>query len=130
MADKTLRKRFDLPTIQSATGTAKGEFELDKFTQRITGILLTSDRDEQLFHRGTIEVTLSGEEIVPDGYHAKLLMSGLGVAPKDRFLPLDLPPGNGMVKITYTDTINAGATFSPYQVFVYLETEIIKDGVD
>ena len=58
---------------------------------------------------------------------AKLLMSGLGVAPRDRYLPLDLPPGNGVVKISYQDEAGAGPALVPYRVSVYLEIEVVEN---
>ena len=121
---KTLRKRFDLPGITFANATAKETYELEKHTTRLTGLLLTADRDDMLFHRGTVQILINGEEVIPDNYHAKLLMSGLGVSPKDRYLPLDLPPGNGIVKVSYQDSDNPSMPFAPYNVSVYLQTEI------
>jgi hypothetical protein len=120
---KTFRKRFDLDTIASSGMVAKEDFSLDKHTERVKGILLTADRDDMLYYRGTLQVLINGEEVIPDAYHAKLLMSGLGVAPKDRYFPLDLDPGNGIVKVAYTDTNNPALAHAPYNVSVYLEIE-------
>jgi hypothetical protein len=120
---KLLRKRFDLDPITASGQIAKEEFNLDKDSERVKGILFTSDRDDMLYHRGTVSVHVSGEEVIPDEYHAKLLMSGLGVAPKDRYLPLDVPPGNGVVKVAYTDNNNPVLAFSAYNVSIYLEIE-------
>lgn len=104
--------------------TVKEDFELDKHVTKVRGILLTSDRDDQLYHRATVQILVNGEEVIPDEYHAKLLMSGLGVAPKDRYLPLDLEPGNGIVKVAVSDNENPAIAFSSYTVSVYLETII------
>ncbi|MEM6271427.1 MAG: hypothetical protein AAF998_18470 [Bacteroidota bacterium] len=124
---KIIRKRYDLPLVQNAEKTAKGDFELDKHTARVRGMLLTSDRDEMLYHRGTVQILLNGEEVIPDQYHTRLLMSGLGVAPKDRYLPMDHAPGNGILKVVYTDNNSAVQVFDPYTVSVYLETELEED---
>lgn len=122
--NKTIRRRYDLSRLNSAGSTTKDDFELDKGTTRVRGLLLTSDRDEMLFYRGTIQIQINGEEVIPDDYHAKLLMSGLGVAPKDRYLPLDVEPGNGKVKITFSDHDHPTQIFDPYTTSLYLETEI------
>ncbi|MEM0998423.1 MAG: hypothetical protein AAGN35_15290 [Bacteroidota bacterium] len=121
---KIQRRRYDLEAFTSPTQTVKEDFELDKHVTRVRGILLTSDRDDQLYHRATVQILINGEEVIPDEYHAKLLMSGLGVAPKDRYLPLDLEPGNGIVKVAVTDNENPALAFSAYTVSVYLETII------
>jgi hypothetical protein len=118
-----LRKRFDLD-ITTPLLTVREEFELDKHSKRVVGILVTSDRDEMIFHRGTIGVILSGEEVIPDGHHTKLLLSGLGVAPDERFLSLDLLPGNGVLKVAYTDNIHLAQAFVAHSVHVYLLIEI------
>jgi hypothetical protein len=121
---KTLRRRIDLPPLSTGGATVKEEYEIEKHTERITGLLVTADRDDLLYHRGNIAVTINGEEVIPDDYHAKLLMSGLGVAPAHRYFPVDLAPGNGIVKIAYTDVQNPSIAFSPYQVSFYLQYQI------
>jgi hypothetical protein len=118
-----LRKRYDLH-VTTALSTVREEFELDKHSRKVLGILVTSDRDEMTFHRGTVGVTLSGEELIPSGHHAKLLMSGLGVAPDDRFLSLDVLPGNGVLKVEYTDNAHPFQAFAPHIVHVYVLSEI------
>ena len=122
-----LRKRHDL-AITTALMTVREEFELDKHSKRVLGILVTADRDEMTFHRGTIGVILSGEEVIPEGHHTKLLMSGLGVAPDERFLSLDLLPGNGALKVAYTDNTHSVQPFAAHSVHVYLLIEIDEPG--
>ena len=70
---------------------------------------------------------LNGEEVIPEGYHGKLLMSGLGVAPDDRYLTLDLDPGNKVLKVVYIDFDNPLVTFANYNVSVYIEMELAED---
>ena len=118
-----LRKRYDLD-ITTALSTVRDEFELEKHALKVLGILVTADRDEMIFHRGTIGVILSGEEVIPDGHHTKLLMSGLGVAPDERFLSLDLLPGNGVLKVAYTDNAHGVQSFAAHSVHIYLLIEI------
>lgn len=125
---RLLRKRFDLDPVTTSGQVVREEFNLDKDSSRVAGILVTATRDDQLYHRGTISVLVSGEEVIPEQYHAKLLMSGLGVAPKDRYLPLDVAPGNGVVKVAYTDNPNPALAFAAYNVSIYLE--IVTDEGD
>ena len=117
----TLRRRIDLPPLTTSGESVRESYEIDKYASRITGLLVTADRDDLMYHRGNISVTINGEEVIPEDYHAKLLMSGLGVAPAARYFPTDLAPGNGMVKISYTDRDNPSAPFFPYQVSFYLQ---------
>lgn len=124
---KTLRRRVNLPELTSAGQTVKETYELNKHATRITGILFTADRDDLMFHRGEVAVMINGEEVIPDDYHAKLLMSGLAVAPTKRYFPVDLSPGNGMVKLSYTDQPNSATTFAPYQVSFYIQFETDED---
>lgn len=124
----TIRKRHDLTAITSAGDTVKDEFALDKAAVRVTGLLLTADRDDMPYHRGAVRVMVNGSEVIPDGYHAKLLMSGLGVAPAHRYLPIDAPAGNLKVSVHYTDHDNPASVFAPYRVSLYIETELEGDG--
>lgn len=122
-----IRKRFDLPPIQNANDKVNGEFELDKHATAVRGLLISANLDQLLFYRGRVEIGLNGQEVIPEDYHAKLLMSGLGVPPKDRYLPTNLEPGNGMFKVTFRDEDNLLAPFQAYQVSIYLEIEINED---
>jgi hypothetical protein len=124
---KTLRRRIDLPPVNTAGEIVREEYEIDKHATAITGILVTADRDDLLFHRGNIAVMINGEEVIPTSYHAKLLMSGLGVAPSRRYFPVDLATGNGMVKIEYTDTANPAVAFTPYRVSFYIQYQTGND---
>ena len=124
---KVLRRRVDLPELSSSGQSVKQEYELNKHAVRITGILLTADRDDLMFHRGQVAVMINGEEVIPEDYHAKLLMSGLGVAPAERYFPVDLEPGNGTVKITYSDQNNPAIAFTPYRVSFYIQFRTDED---
>jgi hypothetical protein len=121
---KILRKRFDLPEITVAGADYKDEFELDKHATKIKGILITADREDKLYYRGTLQVILNGDEIIPENYHARLLMSGLGVNPNERFLTLNMDPGNAIMKVAYTDNVSSVAGFNSYTVSIYVEYEI------
>lgn len=116
-------KRFDIP-ITALGATYSQTFELEKTITKINGLLFTSDREDLMYYRGTQRVEINKEEIFPPEYESKLLMSGLNVSPNDRYYSLGgIPPGNGKVKIDYTDTDTTIATFIAYRVTLYLDCE-------
>lgn len=114
-------KRFD---FSPANGSNQSyEFEVDKTAEFITAVVLTSDRDDRLFYRGSCKVEIGGVEYLPDDFEAKLLMCGINVAPNSRVYHLgNVPVGNGKVKITYKDTNHPDAPFVAYRVSLYVHT--------
>lgn len=122
--EKRLKKRIEMDPVTTAGAALREEYELDKDTHRVSGILVTSNRDEMLFHRGRISVMIGGVEIIPEDYHVKLLMSGLSVPPQNRYLPLDAAPGNFKVKVTFRDTDSPTQSFDQYIPSIYLETTV------
>ena len=124
---KRIKKRFDIE-IPNAQEVYSKTFDLDKNITALHGILFTSDRDDLLYYRGAAKVELNRQEIFPDGYESKLLMSGLNVSPNNRYYNLNgMPVGNGKLKIDYKDTPDARLEFNAYRVSVYLECEIIEE---
>ncbi len=121
---KRVKKRFDISVTEANTVHSK-TFELDKNITAIHGILFTSDRDDLLYYRGTGKVEINRQEIFPEGYEIKLLMTGLNVSPNDRYYQLPaLPPGNGKLKVEYKDNNEERLGFSNYRITVYLDCEI------
>lgn len=120
---KRVKKRFDID-VSSANGLHSKTFELDKTVQKIHGILFASDRDDLMYYRGSAKVEINSEEIFPEGYESKLLMSGLNVSPNERFYNLGgVPPGNFKVKVEYRDTPDTRLAFTPYRISIYLDVE-------
>ncbi len=118
-----LLKRYDFPLVQAPGEKVTQSIELERDTERVVGLTICASRDDMLFHRGTIEISLSNREVIPENYHCKLLMSGLGVPPEERYLPLDLEPGNGMLKAIFQDNNSPVQPFGgPYTVSLYLQT--------
>ena len=124
---KTEYKRYDLTDISTEGNTYKDSFELDAHSKRVIGLLVTSNNDNLLFNRGTIGIKLNGKEITPDEYHAKLLMSGLSVAPDHRYLSTDLEVGNLVLKTEYKDNAHPTVVFSAYKVYLYVLVELHDD---
>ena len=102
----------------------KADFELEKTVKKITGLLLTSDRDDMLFYRGSQKIDVNGQEVFPEEYESKLLMCGISLQPNLRFFELDLDPGNGIVLITFQDTDHPTVAFAAYRVSLYVQAEI------
>ncbi|SKC47305.1 hypothetical protein [Ohtaekwangia koreensis] len=110
------------------------KFDLDKNVKIVHGILFSSNRKSLLFHRGSQRVEISGEEVIAENFESCLFMSGLAVAPNEKFKTFGeqegkqadngIPAGNGEVKIQYKDTANPDAEFAPYQVNMYLQCEM------
>lgn len=121
---KRIKKRYDID-VTAANVIHSKTFELDKTVQKVHGILFASDRDDLMYYRGSGKVEINSDEIFPEGYESKLLMSGLNVSPNDRFYNLGgVPPGNFKVKVEYKDTADARLQFAAYRVSIYLDVEI------
>lgn len=121
---KPVKKRFDL-TVSEEEGTVTKTFELDKSIKTVKGLLITSNKDDILYYRGSQKIEINGEEIFPEGYESKLLMSGIGVSPKIRYYDIgSFAPGNGIVKVTFADNDDQRTLFEGYRVSLYLDCEM------
>jgi len=115
-----VKKRFDLQVTSEAQVVTE-IFQLDKNITTIKGILLTSSADDLLYYRGSQRIEINKAEVVPDNYESKLLMSGINLSPNHRWYEIgELPAGNGLVKISYTDRIDTRTSFEPYRVSLYM----------
>lgn len=121
---KPLKKRFDIQITainQSVTKT----FELDKNIKSVKGILVTSDKDDLMYYRGSQRIEINKEEYFPENYESKLLMCGINVPANLRYYNLgNVNPGNGSVKIVYQDTPDGRTVFAAYRVSLYLDCEM------
>lgn len=121
---KRIKKRYDID-VTSANAMHTKTFVLDKNVTAVHGILFASDRDDLMYYRGSAKIEINSDEIFPEGYETKLLMTGLNVSPNDRFYNLGgVPPGNFKVKVEYKDTPDARLQFAAYRVSLYLDVEI------
>lgn len=121
---KRIKKRYDIDVTEANAITSK-TFELDKNVEKVHGVLFTSDRDDLMYYRGSGKVELNSDEIFPEGYETKLLMSGLNVSPNDRYYNLGgTAPGNFKLKVEYKDTPDSRLAFVPYRVSIYLDLEV------
>ncbi|MFT3843687.1 MAG: hypothetical protein QM725_01440 [Lacibacter sp.] len=122
--NKRIKKRYDID-VTAANELHTKTFELDKTVEKIHGILFTSDRDDLMYYRGSAKVEINSEEIFPEAYESKLLMSGLNVSPNDRYYSLGgIAPGNFKVKVEYKDNPDTRLAFVVYRVSLYLDVEV------
>ena len=79
-----------------------------------------------MYFRGTVKITINEMEIFPEGYEAKKLVHGIGVAVNLRITNPDgeLEPGNRKVELKYRDTNHSYAPFLPYYVRLYVYSQI------
>ncbi|TCZ68357.1 hypothetical protein [Flaviaesturariibacter aridisoli] len=124
--EKRVKKRYDID-VPAAGGTFSKTFELEKTVVKVHGILFTSDRDDLMFYRGSAKVELNRDELFPENYETKLLMSGLNVSPNERYFNLGgVQPGNFKLKVDYKDTPDTRLQFVPYRISIYLDLETIS----
>lgn len=119
-----IKKRYDL-LVPTSGEIVREQFELDKNVSKVNAILLTSDKEEQLYNRGSQKIEINGQEIFPEKYESKLLMSGINVSPNERYYKLEnIAVGNRIMKVEFTDAQDSRSSFSAYRVSVYLELEL------
>lgn len=115
----SIKERFDIE-VKIVGEVVKKTFELDKHAQIILGFSITSDREDLLFYRGTQKIQVNDQELFPEDFESKLLMTGLNVAPDCRMITLDaLDAGNGRIEVHFKDVPHPSATFEIYRVSFY-----------
>jgi hypothetical protein len=118
-----VKKRFDV-AITAADKIYSQSYELDKTITFIKGILLTADKEDLLYYRGSQKIEVNKQEVFPEGYESKLLMTGINISPNQRYYDTgNLPVGNGIVKIEYRDQNDTRLPFEPYRISIYLDCE-------
>lgn len=124
MEPKYVYKRFNIAIDTAGTNYPK-KFDLDKNIKMVRAVQMTSNRPSLLFYRGSQRIEISGEELFPEDYESKMLMSGISVPPDERFVNVgDIQAGNGEVKINYKDVNSNEAVFDPYIVSLILKCEL------
>src|ERR1051326_1363919 len=114
---KTEYKRFDL-RVTAANSTVSQTFELDKNFVAVKGLMLSSDRRDLLFFRGSQRIEINKDELFPDQYLSELLMSGINVPIDLRYYNLgSVDTGNKIVKMDFKDSDAFGTAFAPYTVY-------------
>jgi hypothetical protein len=125
---KPIKKRFDIQVNSEGENITK-TFELDKNIKSVKGLLLTSDKDDLLYYRGSQRIEINKIEYFPDNYESKLLMSGINISPKARYYDLgNVNPGNGTIKLVYVDFPDGRTVFETYRVSLYIDCDM-EDGL-
>lgn len=119
---KTVYKRFDLKVTQ-ANKSFSQSFELDKNYVKVKGLMLTSDRRDLLYFRGSQRIEINKDELFPEDYLSELLMSGINVPVNQRYYDLNIDTGNKIVKVDFKDSDAFGAEFAPYTVSFMLKCD-------
>lgn len=125
METKITHKSFSFVVDTPSTSYSK-KFDLDKNVRVVLGLLISSNDPKQLYFRGSQRLEISGDELYPEDYESKLLMSGISVPPNEKYLDLGngVLSGNGEVKILYKDVENVNAPFAAYKVMLVLKCEL------
>jgi hypothetical protein len=112
--------------VEDENQAVNKKFDLDKNVKVVHGMALSSDRPNLLFYRGSQRIELSGDELFPEDFESKMFMSGMAVAPDDKYKSLGngVVAGNGELKIQYKDANNLNAPFAPYKVIISLLCEM------
>lgn len=117
-------KRFDL-FVENPGQTIIKCFKLERSIKIIKGVLITSDKDDLLYYRGSSKINIDGDNYFPEGYESKLLMSGINILPRLRYFELDCAIKNNFnLEMEYSDSDYLSKIFEPYRVSVYLKCEI------
>ena len=110
---KESRISFILQVDQNEGIITSSGWEFPKQTKAVKGIQLTSDYPDKLYYRGSQRIEIGGEELFPEGFHSRMLMSSLAVAPRERFFDLgEVPPKDLSVKVRYKDENHGSASFN------------------
>jgi len=119
-----LKERFDL-IIDTPSAVKKAEWELDKNADKLFGIMVTSDNETHLYYRGSQKIQINDQELFPEDFESKLLMSGLGVAPNNRVVRIGyVNTGNNKVEVWFKDTPHPSAPFAAYRVTFYFFSQV------
>jgi len=117
---------FEVPKANSVFNV--DNLELPKHTKFVKGLQLISNVPDKLYYRGSQRIEIGGEELFPDGFDSKILMSSVSVAPRERFFELgDVLPGDLLIKVRFEDKDHTAAPFGDgYQVRLVI---LIEEGI-
>lgn len=114
-----IKERFDLD-VTAPGEVVKQQWELDKNGQILLGVSVTTDSEPHLYYRGSQKMQINDQELFPEDFESKLLMTGLNVPPNERMVKVGrIDAGNGLVEVWYKDTNHPIVPFQPYRVTFY-----------
>lgn len=118
---RRIKKRYDIAVTAPNQAFSKS-FELDKQITHVKGLLMTADKEDLLYFRGSQRIELNKEEYFPENYESKLLHCGDNVGPNHKYYDMEnAPAGNGVLKVDYRDSEDGRSQFIPYRVSVYVD---------
>lgn len=122
---REIRKTFSFQVDEADKLYTPVKWELPKKTAFVKGLQLTSDFPNKLYYRGSQRIEIGGDELFPEGFDSKILISSISVAPRERFFNLgEVQPGDLSVKVRYEDKDHERAVLgNGYQVSVVLLLE-------
>lgn len=122
---REIRKVFTFSVNEANKSYNPLNWELNKKTIAVKALQLSSDYPDKLYYRGAQRIEIGGDEIFPEGFDSKFLMSSVSVGPHERFFQLgDVLPGDLSVKVRYEDKDHQRAPMeNGYQVKVILLIE-------
>jgi hypothetical protein len=125
MDTKIVYKTFNF-LVDTPDSSYNKKFDLDKNIRVVLGLILSSDDPRQLYFRGSQRLEINGDEIYPEDYESKLLMSGISVPPNEKYQDLGngVISGNGEIKMLYKDSSNINTAFGPYKVMLTIKCEL------
>ena len=122
---REVRKSFSFQVDEAGKLYSPSNWELPKKTKYVKGLQLTSDFPNKLYYRGNQKIEIGGDELFPEGFDSKILVSSISVAPRDRFFDLgEVVAGDLSVKVRYQDSNHERANLgNGYQVTLVLLLE-------
>lgn len=120
---KPYSQTFNLQVTENGK-TVKKTFEVDKSFVVINAVALTSNREDLMYNRGSIRLEINKDEILSEGTPAKKIYALPTVDTNKR--PSDIgnvPTGNGLITLEYTDNEDGRAGFVPYTVSLTIDGE-------
>ena len=125
---KETRVSYSFRVNQSESNVNTSGWELPKQTKTVKGIQISADYPDKLYYRGSQRIEIGGEELFPEGFDSRMLMSSLAVAPRERFFDMgDVAPGDLSIKVRYKDVNHAKAPFvGGYKVTITLLIDEVK----
>jgi len=94
----------------------------DKLYKRISGLLITMPFDIPASDKSQCSIIINDNEIFPENFEVKLLVSDLAIPVNERFYGIEEQAEGSTVKIKFKDGGAVGTVY-PYQASLYLKLE-------
>jgi hypothetical protein len=108
-------------------GTIRRDIEIQSNVKAITGLQISSNRDDLIYQRGSMGLTISNIEITPDNTPDRLFMSGIGVPPNQKPYSIGkflMDGTNRQLRISLTDEDVVGTDWADHKLKLTLDVEL------